>query len=300
MKYVHRLTFNRNRELEKLLASIYVLPKTKNNLFAMYYVFESSAKWETIKSLSQSYKVWDLRFITYTEQDFTQADWFTLAVSESAYPQPEEKLGYRFATYDTSGYCPTCGIGYKQNNPFRLLAKINLKTYQFFGLHWVHDAVFVKREIQSMFEQYDITGITYIYPVYHRSGKQMTDFRQLVVPTILPEGFIYEKENRITCKIENEEYVQFIANNQEDIKKYGLPKQPGPPYCQRIKYLLKLDQPVRFKKESFHNAPDFIQTAEWFGSAHSARRLIIVSKKVYRFVKANNWKGAVFTPVMLQ
>ena len=66
-----------------------------------------------------------------------------------------------------------------------------------------------------------------------------------------------------------------------------------------IRYIFSLHK-FEFKKEIFLNAPDFVKSAESFGAAASASKLVFVSQKAYRFIKDNKLDSSlVFEPIQL-
>lgn len=66
---------------------------------------------------------------------------------EQGYPMPDMDFGYRELTYDLSNYCPTCGIGFKQKDAFRLKSVPPAGKKQIFGVGWVFDEYFVEKKV---------------------------------------------------------------------------------------------------------------------------------------------------------
>lgn len=89
-----------------------------------------------------------IRYPEFTNQERKEA---LLSVKDTApphgYPMPDMDFGYRELTYDLSNYCPSCGIGLKQKDAFRLKSVPPKGKKQIFGVGWVFDEYFVERNI---------------------------------------------------------------------------------------------------------------------------------------------------------
>lgn len=72
------------------------------------------------------------------------------------------------------------------------------------------------------------------------------------------------------------------------------------PACGRKKFLSNERGQFIFKKDALLDAPDFVKSAEQFGSGLIASRLIIVSHNAYKLIVENKLDSSlVFEPIKL-
>ena len=213
---------------------------------------------------------------------FDQAsEWFNVgATSHFGYPQPEGS--YARTTYDVAGYCDRCGIGGVQRHPFRFRSEPKASRSQFLQLNWVFDELFVRPEVQTVFEREGVSGVGFGPALHHRTGRALESIQQLIVLTILPPGLQTEGLQTVTCKPDNEEAAS---------ESFGGPKRypPDYPFCGRVKY--HWPQTLRFARGTFAEAPDVAKSHEWFGSGGAADRAILVSQRIVDLIKAHKWRG---------
>ena len=296
MKIIHRLSFNKNEEIESYLNGIGIkleITESKLARLVQCYIDDSDGRWFEIQNKIKNKDISHIEGLEYSKEDFDNSSWFQINVSESVYPQPEGNLGYREATYNLEKYCPSCGIGLIQNKPFRLKADIKTKNYKLLGLHWAFDAIFIRPEAKEMFEKNSISGVTYSHPLLDKSEKPISNLYQLEIKTILPKGYIPTEDEQVTCKLNNEEYERTLKNT-------GLVPKQGNTFCYRIKFLYPRTHMMTFDKKIFNNVPDFVKTNEWFGSGFSSVQVNLVSEKVYNLVTSMKWRGIVFKPIELR
>lgn len=219
----------------------------------------------------------------FDEADLLAAEWFIIYAGEYQYPQPEAAFGYLKKTFDLTAYCDLCGIGNVQNAPFRLKTEPKQRNHQFWGLHWVHDALFVRSGARAILEREKIPGIHFSSPVLHKNGAMIEDFYQLHIDTTLDKAFDPYNTTTITCKVNNEEDWQ---------------SDPTLNYCGRIKFHHPERGGYLFDKAVFKPGFEIVRSAEYFGSGASAARLQIVSRRFKELVTKHHLKGLSFTPVM--
>jgi hypothetical protein len=236
---------------------------------------------DEIQSGLTPYGLYEYIDTEYNKEDINTAEYYYINVGEYQYPQPDDDFGYLERTFDLKNYCPACGIGKVQNNPFRLKMEPKQKNSQFWGLYWEYDSVFVREETKNILEKEKIQGIHFIPVVIHKTNKPIDKFYQLKIETVLDYGFDSYNTKRITCKINNEE------NTNTDIK-----------YCGRIKYHHPNKGGYLFDRAIFSSGIDFCLSNEYFGSGGMAHRIIVVSKRIYEIINKNMLKGIKFIPIM--
>ena len=252
-------------------------------------VTEDQAEWPEVERLVAEYGLLgDSAGAVYTKRDLDTAERLTISATNAQhYPQPEDDLGYYDQTYDPSS-CARCGIHGEQTAPFRISGEPKAKTQQFLGLHWAHDALFVRTEAEYALTRSGVTGIDFRPLLVSAKGAMSGEAVQMNVLTTLPPALDTAGLQKITC----------MANNEEGFEPMSVSRRSFP-YCGHVKYHHYLRGPLRFDQAALDGAPDVVKTAEWFGSGGSASRLIVVSQKFRQDALAAEWRGLVFTPIEL-
>lgn len=225
----------------------------------------------------------------------------------SGYPQPESVPGYREAVY--SEYCPRCGIYGPQKAPFRFKKSTRPPLSGFMQLGWVTDAFFVARKIASEITRAGITGISFGPAVEGRSGEELGDRVQMVIPTTLACAETSHLPP-VTCRSNNEEVASIRAmiekwHKERPSKTPSLlnptlqeririekEKLAAIPFCGKIKHHSPTS--LAIIPNSTEGAPDLFQTAAWFGSGACAFRLTLASRRFVELVRDHGWKGLEF------
>ena len=227
----------------------------------------------------------------FSPKEKREAEWLDLGTTgHFGYPQPEDT--YMEATYDTSDYCDRCGIGGRQDRPFRFRKDPKSKKSHFLQLNWVFGEVFVRPEVRIVLTQASARGVGFMNPVVHKTDALIESFTQLRVLHELPPALQTEGFQPVTCRPNNEE---------SDDGCDGGPKRypPDTPYCGRRKYHYCVRGMPRFAREAFTEAPDIVKTHEWFGSGGSADQMILVNRRVADLILDHRWRGVELSPVQL-
>ena len=209
----------------------------------------------------------------FSKEDLFEAEW--LAVRSQwyyDYPQPENR--YTELTYSEENACSNCWIGLVQKDSFRFKRTPKWGKRNFCMTNWVYDELFVSPKAKELLESSNLQGFSFL-PVNNKSGKEiLADVFQLKIPYILPEG------------------IADVTSRIREI--YDCP------VCGRRKSRPNDRGQFVFYRSSFANTLDFVKSAEWFGGAASADRLIFVSQKAYRFIVENKLDSSlVFEPIQL-
>jgi hypothetical protein len=248
-----------------------------------FNVYEDMDFFDKIQSELKPFDIIKTISAEYDKTDMENAEWYTIYAGEYQYPQPDDDFEYLNYTFDLTNYCPECGIGKIQNNPFRLKHEPKQKNNQFWGLYWERDAIFVREETKNILKKENTKGIHFIQPVLHKNNKPIDMFYQLIIETELEKGLNKNNVQKVTCKLNNEE-----DNNKDTNKKY----------CGRIKYFFPKGDGCIFNKNLFSSNIDFYITGEYFGSGGYAGKVNIISKRVYEIIKKNKLKGLKIEPIM--
>lgn len=257
-----------------------------------WILFETEPLYPRFAELVNKLGLWDQVGVYYTPQEIAQAEWLYAMAGEYQYPQPENT--YLEATFDLSDYCPHCGMGARQNNPFRLRSDFCQKS-AFLGLHWEHDALFIRPEVRAGVESW-VSDISFQRPIQHRTGRPIDSVDQLVIPLMSGPGLVTDDLQTVTCVQHNEEgYVQ-----RTEGKAFGISGDLASyPFCGRVKYHYPTTTQVTFSRASLAAAPDIVTSLEYFGSGAAAHRLILVSRRLVDVIQQNRWRGLRLTPIRL-
>jgi hypothetical protein len=297
MRIQHRyLSFEKSERLLKTLDHLSIQYKVEERSFdeqtrlyvLEFFLYEDNPRFGTMKEALFGFDIEARIGTLYDKEDIAKANWFYVMVGEFQYPQPEDDFGYLRATFNLDHYCPNCGIGKSQNAPFRLKTIPKQPNSQFWGLHWEHDAIFIRAEAKRILESENIEGISFSKPVLHKNGLEVADMWQMHIHTELSAGLDSYNLQTETCEYADGE------ENEEGMA--GMPVKLIH-YCSRIKYNFPNRGPVTFDESCFQNAPEIVRSNEWFGSGGVAFHLPLVSKRLKQIIEKNKLKGLAFTPV---
>ena len=205
----------------------------------------------------------DIVRTNFSKQEIADARWLELVPDwHRGYPQPKEGVfGYLEVTYDTSQYCPECGIGLRQKAPFQMKAEPKWGRNGILQLNWVFDEYFVKSAVwANIFEPHGI-GCRH---VQNTRGKELKTV------------------------------VQLVVERETDIVNDGLPMEKCT-RCGRVKYIPVTRGP--FPALACEPAGHMVKTRQYFGSGASAHKGVIISQVLARARSAKNIRGASVIPV---
>ena len=209
--------------------------------------------------------------------------WFRMNASgHHGYPQPEDT--YLDATY--SKVCLRCGIRSAQVSPFRVRPTLKAGRSHFLQLNWEFDSFFVTREVARQLESSPSPAMSFGPIVNHKSGANVAEWRQLLIPTVI-DCVEASELPVVTCRPNNEE-AQY---DHPGAKRYP----DNAPYCGRIKRHPPTS--VVVDPTALVEAPDIVLSEGWFGSGGSAFRLTLCSEAFVDVVRSNSWRGLSFTTV---
>ena len=174
MKINHRITFNADEPLARELEAVGLSVDRNNSIIWVANVTEDDRAWPDVRRLLTSGSYSDTATNVFTPKELDAAQWLDVSArGHHGYPQPEGNGRYISVTYDETSRCPSCGIGGRQNAPFRLRAEPKARYSQFLQLNWVFDEFFVRSDARQGLEAAGITGIKFAPPVYIRPAHQV-------------------------------------------------------------------------------------------------------------------------------
>jgi hypothetical protein len=285
--------------------------------YVQFDISENDPFWPTIRDLLARHGLKAGRRMNYSKRDIETAEWLRFRPDSQSLGYPKNQ----HLTYHQESICARCGIC-EQIAPFRLSSEPKTNTKHFFGIGWIHEEVFARLEVQNVFERLGITGLEYLRPVKHRTGKPFEIITQLKVNTVLPAALFTEECEPVTCCENNEEGQNQPANRltplitakeltakvlsgeigpyeygPADIDWSGIP--PNYPCCGRVKYHVIYKHQAKFSRKAFKDAPDFVKTNEWFGTWHHAGRETLISRRAAHIILENKWRGVRLEPIAL-
>jgi len=293
MKKIFRIVFSLTDNESKIIKGKKIPFKNRGSL-GIIEIDENDKLWEEMKSIIKRFDLPHTCKIYYSKQEIKNASYFILKSSwHWNYPQPDEIDGkpvedlnghreYEKATYDVSNLCGICGVGKKQNRPFLLKKEPEWGNKQFLQLNWVFDAFFIKAELWDIIKKEKLAGIAPIIPLHSKTRVPLKSVVQLGIQTVLPPGFANSIKPLICKKNKSIPPLKIILKS-----------------CGRPKFLPIVYEQSMFKKDIFHNAPDFVLSNEWFGDGRGAYRKVIVSRHAADIMIKNKWKGIVWEPIKL-
>ena len=266
MEVIHHIGINADATTRAELRQIGIDIDIDERL-AVFDVAESAANWrqvdEWLARRNASHIVWT----TFTPAEIAAAPWLGLRADQhQGFPQPrDDEFGYLEVTYDTTDYCPACGIGLRQKAPFQMKGDPNTGRRGILQMHWVYDEFFATPGVwESVLRPLGIASR----------------------PVTKPSGAVLEK------------VVQIVNDDVVPVDVAGLGPAPGEPLicptCGRAKYrpVVRGPLPAPLVEPRGHIA----RSEQWFGSGASAYREVLVSAELVAALRAARVRGASFIP----
>lgn len=252
------------------------IPYNKGEIVLSFHILESNPHWGWINEYLHENGLKCLSDTIFSEEELTSAKWLKLRSKwHNGYPQPEGNFGYeKGITYVRENYCKKCGTGVRQIDSFRLKKQPKWGKRFFFMLNWVEDELFVSDSARRIIERSDLTGVQFRDVKNKKGDSILEDVWQMEIPYVIQKGIIPKLptiDDVCVC-----------------------------PECGIPKYHTSGIGMLTYKKEVFDGAPDFVKTSEVFGWGSYAPKEIVVSQKVYCFLKENKMDASlVFEPIEL-
>lgn len=114
--------------------------------------------------------------------------------SFSGFPEPSDDFGYLAVTYDLKDYCETCGVGERQNAPFRMIREVQWGRRKTTQMNWLHGEIFVPPKIwEDVFKPFGIA----CNPVLNKRGNHEL---QSVVQVVIDQTSHFEMPKALTTE----------------------------------------------------------------------------------------------------
>jgi hypothetical protein len=260
MQIVHRVSFNSSPDIKRELVRLgHVVP---DGGLVSVDVDEADVNWPDVEKWIARRNPVDIVSTRFMPAEKAAALWVELVPSwHRGYPQPEENFAFLGATYDLSGHCNVCGVGAKQNAPFRMRKEPRWGRNDVLQLNWVFDEFFVTpRAYRAVFEPFGVA----CRPVLDRKGQTL------------------------------ETVVQLAITDHVEIEKHSL-RPTACEACGRTKFLPHTRGP--FPALTGTPSAPIARTVEEFGSGSHACRRIVASAPVAAALTSMSIRGLELRPV---
>lgn len=181
MKIIHRIVFRPDKTQRRVLQEIGI-PVPSNEDLPVFEFDEEHEKLISLKPYIDKWQLVDNVRTEFTKKELDAASflrWFPLWMN--GYPMPDDDFGYIGTTFQKQGYCEVCGSGLVQQSSFRLRKAPNWGSKKIFGLNWVYDEVFVRKDVyETVFKKY---GIESMPVLLYKKDVIIEDTVQLIIPT---------------------------------------------------------------------------------------------------------------------
>jgi hypothetical protein len=178
MKNLHVIYCDWSEQQKKILSNYGIKVETKYDRFD---IEENDTYW-LLKPYLDEWKVQDFVVSIFSDDDFSKAKILVYSgVRANGYPMPDDDNGYMQTTYDDTNYCPVCGIGLIQKEPFRLKAIPKWGSKKIFSLNWIYDELFVKKDFfESILIKY---GVESVPVLLYKKETLIENTVQIKIPT---------------------------------------------------------------------------------------------------------------------
>lgn len=280
MKKVYKFIMNVKQDDNNKLVRNYLCNhgiKYKEGILLVFEIPEDNALFYELKELLLKLNLYKPQIrLEYSKEELNSSKYFDLWLKTySGYPQPEcmdTDDSYINFTYDITNFCKHCGSGLIQKDSFYLKPTINFKKVQFGGIYWVYDTFFITSDLYELMKNENFKGVDFI-PVKNYKTKQFIDgIVQLKIKTIFPSKINYAINKVSECE-----------------------------YCKQRKILIQNDSEISVSDKLEKSLDmDFYLSQELNGDGLLCSRRVIISNRVYKFLKTNNIKNICVQPVEIE
>jgi len=264
MRILHRVALNPSDEQRRALTEHGIQYEDMGHGMIVCLVDEQHSTWPALASFVAKWRAIDLVFPRFSKKELSAAPCLLMhSTWHYGYPMPDDDDGYKHMTYSDSEYCSKCGIGLKQQAPFRMRSEPKWGKKHILQLNWIMGEFFVTPQAwESVFKPF---GIECLPVLHHKTDQVLKSVRQLSInawtlPVGTPDGYV-----AMCCAV-----------------------------CKRVS--LGLESPGRFPHVELPENVHIARTPEYFGVGIPWHE-VIVSAALYKAIVANRLRGATFEVV---
>ncbi|HET9408668.1 MAG TPA: hypothetical protein VFO39_15610 [Candidatus Sulfotelmatobacter sp.] len=267
MKVIHRRAFRLNADQDHVRFEVLGLDASQvirfpdDHSFIVVEIAEDDPRWPKVLPFLNEQKATDFVTTEFSGSEIESASFLVMfATAHRGYPQPEKDFAYLSATYDLTELCVKCGLGLRQQAPFRLKGEPRSTNKSILQLNWVFDEFFVAPEVwETLFRPF---GVGSREVVFNRTGVRIGSLVQLDITAF--------------C----------------DVSIGGLGRKDCP-VCGRRSYQ---QANGRYYPAPISTSFPICKSNQLFGAHANPYRLVIVSHEVYNAVIRAGLKGVQFCP----
>lgn len=269
MEIIHRISINsrKDSELFETVKSLDIVHQTVElpggmSQLISFEITESSSKWTSIKDLIGQSDVPDVVQTSFTEDEILSSEIVRLIITYTeGYPQPKSTWVSTKPNYEV--LCSRCGL-FRQKEPFSIQSEPKLGDNKFMTLIW-GSVVFVVKEVVQRLSEKSITGYQPWEVWLHDSGRSSEKIQQFYFSGQTAPGMMDGEA------VDYEDCVE----------------------CGERKYFAHTRGAMKYRRSSFPDGIDMLQSHEWFGAGgRSAYKEVFIRNRLARMILENGWKGA--------
>lgn len=168
--------------------------------------------------------------------------------------------------------CKTCGTGWRQTRPFRIKRepKLGKNVFADFGSAF---ELFCTPVVFNALNTHGAIGFETQPIILNGEDRPAESLRQMIVTAIARPSIAEEL-------VERECYSQTSC-----------------PVCGRTWHAHYTRGALPLRKSALNPKADFQLTSEWFGNGRTARREILISRRIVNLALDHKWQGIQFIPV---
>lgn len=276
MKIIHRVGINLKihsnaaKEFENEKMKMKIIGNEKIGFHGFFDISESDARWPKVKKILECEGLfYTVTNAVFTKKEIKSAKWIYIGPDYMCgYPMPDGYAEYEDISFTGDKQCSSCGIGLEQKATIHLKGEPKMGKKSFMSIFWTYN-IFATSAVFEIMAKNGITGYDPLPAIHQRKNTNLKTVMQLSVPRKLDMSIIDD----------------------------NLVRDKNP--CGHLKYNVLTRGMMRFPRQAFEDMPDFVQTCDWFGSGHSAFRLVLASAKFVKIYMENKWKGLSLSPVEL-
>ena len=265
MEIVHRISFNPNRDrdpssyFQRMGITLEKVGDQTGPALAWFEISETDSKWPEVERIATAFNLPFLTDKRFTEVEIRSSEWVEVSTDYIwGYPMPDQDMGYKSVSFDPASACPVCGAGRRQTAPLRLKGEPPLRGRAFMGINWILD-ICARPDVIDCMRERRLSGFEAVPILKHKSDEPLRTVAQLRFTHELAYGLIDANLRKETAS------------------------------CGHVKYIGPSKELYRFSADALEGCPDFVQTAQWFGSGHLAVKLILASSAFANMYIDNSW-----------
>jgi len=266
---MHRVGLASSAEIEADLSKLDLLDKALNISdiceLIIFDISEDDERWRDVERIIKKYGASDITTTKFTAKEKREAKYLRMVSTwHHGYPEPAIDNQFINVTYNTSNYCPTCGVGLIQKDSFRFNKEPAWGKKEVLQVNWVFDDFFVKPSTyKKIFQPFEVEALPVLN---HKTGKPLKSVVQLKIA------------ESVALKMDNHD-----SNTCSS--------------CGAVKYLPVVRGFFPALTSNMKEGSHLAISTVYFGSGCDAHKAVIVSNKLFKTLTNEKVKGIDFIPL---